>query len=345
MLDILRPDDLRWRQAIQKTGTSDVYFTPGYSTPFDLVSQGESEALVYEDSGEVFLFPYRRRAIPVRGFEALYDMTSDYGYGGPVSSTKDPEFLRLAYAAMDEDARERRIVTEFCRYHSLLGNQEIGQIGRDPIFVGETVCVDTAIPFDEILANTAKTARRDYRRGLRMGVSVRAGSSDEDIGEFFRLYTKSMTHAQASAFYFFPEEFFRRTFRAMPSGSILLMAELEGRLLSAAIFLFDEKALHYHFSGSNRDDPAAGKACAALVVLVEALRFAHENGIPCAHLGGGVGSQADALFRFKARLSPLRREFYVSKHVFQPELYGEICATAGIDPAIDHFPAYRALRS
>ena len=345
MLAILQRDDPRWREALRKIGTSDVYFTPEYSVPFDLVTEGESEAVVYENGGEVFFCPYRRRSIPVRGFEALSDTTSEYGYGGPVSSTNDPEFLRLAYAGMDEAARERRIVAEFCRYHSLLGNHTIGQIGRQPIYVGETVCADTAVSFDEILANASKNARRDYRRGVRMGVSVRLGSSDEDIEKFSDVYITSMTHAQASSFYFFPKEFFLRTFQALPSGSILLMAELEGRLLSAAMFLYDRNALHYHFSGTDRADPASSKTCAALVVLFEALRFAQENGIPRVHLGGGVGSEAAALFRFKARFSSLRRQFYVSKHVFQPGLYGEICAAAGVDPAMDYFPAYRAPRS
>jgi serine/alanine adding enzyme len=342
MLDILRSNDPRWYETLQRTGMPDVYLTPEYAAPFDFVSEGQSEAFVYEDSGEVFLFPYRRRAIPVPGFEGLSDMTSEYGYGGPASSTNDPEFLRLAYAGMDEVARERRIVTEFCRYHSLLGNHAIGQIGRNPIYVGETVCVNTAVPFDEILADASKNARRDYRRGLRMGVSVRVGSSDRDIEQFVDVYTKSMKRAQASAFYYFPGEFFQRAFQALPSRSILLMAEFEGRVLSAAMFLYDCAALHYHFSGTDREDPASGKTCAAVVVLFEALRFAQENGIGRVHLGGGVGSQADALFRFKARFSSLRRQFHVSKHVFDPGVYAEICTAARVDPDTDYFPAYRA---
>jgi len=342
MIDILRADDPRWHETLRKARTSDVYLTPEYSAPFDLVTEGESEAIVYEDNGEVFLLPYRRRTIPVPGFEELSDTTSEYGYGGPVSSTDDIEFLRHAYSGVDTVAREQKIVTEFCRYHSLLGNHRIGQIGRDPVYVGETVCVDTSIPFDDILANASKNARRDYRRGLRMGVSVRVGSSDRDVEQFVEVYTRSMRHAQASAFYFLPKGFFCRTFQKLPSQSILLMAEFEGRVLSAAMFLYDRAALHYHFSGTDREDPASSKTCAAVVVLFEALRFAQEHGIGCVHLGGGVGSQADALFRFKARFSDLRRQFYVSKHVFQPKLYAEICEAAGVDPAMDYFPAYRS---
>jgi hypothetical protein len=75
-----------------------------------------------------------------------------------------------------------------------------------------------------------------------------------------------------------------------------------------------------------------------------AIDWAKAAGNRVLHLGGGVGSRYDSLFRFKTGFSNLRSGFDTWRIICNHKRYDELTEAAGLSHApIDGlFPAYRA---
>lgn len=320
---------------------SDVYFFSKYVQSFDSYSKGLGFAVLIESDKARYFEPFRVRKIDLEGFESYCDVSSEYGYAGPIC-TGDKAFANSALSALKAFFRKYNVVCAFVRYHPLLKNQEIVEGMRNTIPCNTTIYMDTSLPFEGILAGLNLKKRSNYRRALKKGTSVRCGT-ESDIAKFYDLYVQTMQHAHASDFYFLSEDFFRNTLQTLKDNSFMLVAEFEGDIVGASLFLFSEEMLHYHFSGKNLKNPNSAKANGTTVILCEAAKIASEKGIKKFHLGGGVGGASDdSLFNFKRDFSNLTATFYISKDVEIPSVYSDICAKLGIDTDKESFfPAYR----
>lgn len=331
-------DGREWTRVQAVFQSLDVYFSAAYAQCFSEVSDGSVEAYLYRAQGETFFFPYRLR--PIAGAKELYDIVSEYGYGGPLSTTDDECFLREAYDGLSEMAADRRIVSEFCRYHPVLGNVQLAQKFRHVELCGPTVIYRCDLDDDDGLSRVKPNVRRDYRRGIREGLTVRRSRDIADVDAFYDMYVQSMVDVGASNFYLFSESFFRRTLALVDA--FLLLGELRGSLVAGALFLRSAGTMHYHFGGAVRD-PSLRHVNGTTVILCEALRIAKELSLQRVHLGGGVGGREDGLFKFKSRFSPDRVEYYISKHVFLEREYEDLCARHGVSPETKGmFPPYRS---
>ncbi len=322
---------------------TDVYFYSKYMLSFDSYSEGLGFAVyVKSPSGASYFEPFRVRKINIEGFQNYCDVSSEYGYAGPVC-TGDGVFADSVLAALKSFFQRHSVVSVFVRYHPILKNEQIVSKYRNIINCNPTVSIDTSVPFDDILANLDLKKRSNYKRAIKKGTSVRYGS-DADIPTFYDLYIQSMDHAHASEFYLLSEDFFRNTLKNLPGNSFMLIAEFGGIAVGASLFLFSKDMMHYHFSGKNCKDPSASKANGTTVIICEAARIASEKGIKEFHLGGGVGGASnDSLFNFKKDFSNQTRTFYISKDVENLQVYSDICKKEGIDAKQEtFFPAYRA---
>ena len=101
----------------------------------------------------------------------------------------------------------------------------------------------------------------------------------------------------------------------------LFVAESEGVVCSAAIFVHTGDIIQYHLSGS---DPQYGRLAPSKLVLDQARLWGNTTGAEFLHLGGGVGSRADGLLLFKAGFSPLRHQFSTWKWIVQHGVYARL---------------------
>ena len=76
--------------------------------------------LSFEAQGECWMHSLHLTEIPDTD---LKDASSPYGYGGPVTSCDDAEFLATAWAAYGEWMARQRVVVEYVRFHPVLGNE------------------------------------------------------------------------------------------------------------------------------------------------------------------------------------------------------------------------------
>jgi serine/alanine adding enzyme len=248
------------------------------------------------------------------------DLTTPYGYGGPQGSGSAwREAFRAACA-------ERRVVSEFVRFHPLRANHEgAGDIAVR--HVQDTVTVDVAQDDDGLMAQMASAGRTAVRKAAKAGVEPRPA---RDLERFRVMYVETMRRVGAAERYLFSPEFFDRLER-MGDGVVMLDAGC-----AAGLFLAGGGAMHYFLSASTDE----GRALSATnAILFAAMRHAREAGLTTLHLGGGL-VDGDSLQRFKQSMGAGRAAFFVGSAIHDAGAYAELCAAAGGADG-ERFPAYR----
>jgi lipid II:glycine glycyltransferase (peptidoglycan interpeptide bridge formation enzyme) len=156
-----------------------------------------------------------------------------------------------------------------------------------------------------------------------------------------------MERVGADEYYLLDKSYFLRLREALGERLHLFVAEQDGVICSAALFVHTGDIIQYHLSGS---DPAYAHFAPSKLVLDEARLWGNAVGARLLHLGGGVGSRRDNLFMFKAGFSLQRHRFYVWKWVVFPKVYSRLVNAwraslieGGQEQiATDFFPLYRA---
>ena len=117
-------------------------------------------------------------------------------------------------------------------------------------------------------------------------------------------------------------------------------AVLEGKVIAASIMLTANGWMNYHLSGSLRE---YANLAPSNLLLYEAALWGSANGCRTLHMGGGVGSREDSLFKFKKsfyRLDELP-QFAIGKKILDQNAYDELVALRGGCEGISFFPQYR----
>lgn len=115
--------------------------------------------------------------------------------------------------------------------------------------------------------------------------------------------------------------------------------------MSMNIMLFANDQIHYHLSGSLVE--YCNQAPSNLLLYKAAL-WGSEHGYKTFHLGGGIGSGEDNLYKFKAAFNRNSDyQFSIGKEIFDQEKYEELVALrVSNDPTFDKtskfFPLYRS---
>jgi hypothetical protein len=117
-----------------------------------------------------------------------------------------------------------------------------------------------------------------------------------------------------------------------------------GQVAAAALFTECGGIVQYSLSAS---DESMRKKSPTKLLVAAARGWAKSRGNQWLHLGGGLGSQRDKLFQFKAGFSETETPFAISKLVFNQHEYDVLCRRATElahrDTDANRFPAYRAL--
>ena len=109
--------------------------------------------------------------------------------------------------------------------------------------------------------------------------------------------------------------------------------------------LYGNKQMHYHLSGSMIE---YRNLAPSNLLLYQAALWGCEHGFKTFHLGGGVGSGEDNLYKFKAAFNKMSDyQFSIGKQIFDQDRYDELVKIrrendANFDESSHYFPLYRA---
>lgn len=337
-------ESVEWDNIVRTFKDYDVYYLSGYVKAFYLHGDGEPLLFYYNDAKTRGINVVMKRKISedprFRGLlqdKEYYDFATPYGYGGWLTEGEDREQLFTDY---ERWCRKNNIISEFVRFHPVTDNGlGLGQY-YDVIPLGETVALDLTSP-ETIWENISSKNRNVIRKALKNDVRVYNGRFPEIFSQFIEIYNATMAKDDAEEYYYFGKEFYDSVMEDLPEQAQVFYAVIpDGTVIAASIMLDCNGRLNYHLSGSRRE---YSSLAATNLILYKAALWGSAHGLKTFHLGGGVGSGEDTLFKFKRSFykGDLRR-FRIGRKIYLPEIYQELTELRGDSiENRNYFPIYR----
>lgn len=333
----------QWDSTVRSFRKYDVYWLSGYVKAFKLHGDGEPLLFFYEDANVRGINVVMKRDIALDPHFAgklesgtRFDLATPYGYGGWILEGEGTEALFRAYQSW---CVKNSIVCEFVRFHPMLENFSAVSDAYTVIPLGKTVAMDLTSP-EVIWANIISKNRNMIRKAQKNGIKIYSGRYPEIFEVFRQIYNSTMDKDNATDYYYFSPEFYESICDDLAANAQVFYAVLEGKVIAASIMLTANGWMNYHLSGSLRE---YANLAPSNLLLYEAALWGSANGCRTLHMGGGVGSREDSLFKFKKsfyRLDELP-QFAIGKKILDQNAYDELVALRGGCEGISFFPQYR----
>lgn len=332
-----------WDDIVSTFPNYDVYYLSGYVKAFHIHGDGEPFLLYYEGQGLRAIYVYMKRPTAIEG---EYDSVTPYGYGGVLfeGDTSEANLKAFWKAYLDEMAKEH-IVDNFVRYHPVLQNAVPMKPISNVIDLGKTIAMDLASP-ELIWENIHSKNRNMIRKAEKNGIVIEHGKGMDLFDKFIEIYNATMDKDHAEEYYYFKRPFYESIHNDLRNNYELFYAKLEDKIIAMSIMIFANGRLNYHLSGS---DIEYRNLAPSNLLLYKAALWGCEMGMKTFHLGGGVGSGEDNLYKFKAAFNKVSDyQFSIGKQVFNEDIYNQLVEIRrNSDPSFNdqssYFPLYRAM--
>ena len=335
----------QWDSIVHSFPDHDVYYLSGYVNGFKTHGDGEPLLFYYERDGlrginvvmkrDIAKSPIFENRLPENTY---FDFSTPYGYGGwifegSIEKTSD------AFSEYKRWCRNNSIISEFVRFHPVLNNDTFAKNFYDVVTLGNTVCLDISDP-KIIWSNITSKNRNIIRKAEKSGVEIFQSKDWEIYRNFIDIYNQTMDRDNADSYYYFSENFYKSIFTDMPDNSRIFYAVKDNKIIAASIILSQNLKLSYHLSGSLFEYRTFAPTN---LLLYKAALWGCETGCKTFHLGGGVGSGEDSLFKFKK--SFYRNDdlpfFSIGKKIFDKQKY-DLLVDMREETNSNYFPKYRA---
>jgi len=303
-----------------------------------LEHSGQAMLLYYSSKKTSMALPVILRPINETEYN---DITSVYGYAGPLSDCVNPDeqevknFQKELLHFFDT----HRIISVFARLHPLFDNQRLllSGLGKT-VDTNQTVGIDLSVPPQEQKRQYAGSLKNQINRLKRKDVLVKKEQTREAIDLFVEIYRENMKRVHASEMYFFPNDYFYRFIKGLPSS--LFLAYYENKAICGSLFTTCNGIVQPHLSATLNDY----LRWSPLKLVWDCIRIdAIENKENWMHLGGGVSGADDSLFQFKTQFSDLRFIFKTWRYIHNESVYTQLVFKKFHEhiPSSTFFPLYR----
>lgn len=351
MLSIITLDESdKWDSIVKSFRNYDVYYLSGYTKAFKLHGDGEPTLIYYhnEEIRAINVVMIRDIAMDKKFNDkletrSLFDITTPYGYGGFImEGTPNENNIKKLNEEYSDYCRSMNIITEFVRFHPALENSKMNDEIYEVIDLGKTITMDL-ISKEQIWNDLSSKNRNVIRKAIKLGVEIYWGRSPELIDEFIPLYNATMNKDDATDYYYFNKEFYKSVLEDLRYNSLIFYALYDQKIISMSMILFGNDNMHYHLSASDREYQSLA---ATNLLLYEAACWGSENGYKTFHLGGGLGSKEDSLFKFKKAFNKKSETYFsIGRKIFDQEKYDKLIEIRLQEDELDtdttFFPKYR----
>lgn len=318
----------------------DIYFDKNYGKLYEEIEGGVQQVWQLQCKYGTVCHQFIKR--PLEG--GWCDLITPYGYGGPVitqlyAGAKKEQLIEEFKTGFAAYCKDNRVVSEFVRFHPLLGN------GVDfcDIYHSEkvrhTVGTNLKEYIDPVKEEFSKGCQKRIRQALNKGVSYTITENPSSLDRFMDIYYATMDRNAAGEFYYFDKTYFDRMLRYFGENLLLIEAGYEGEVIAAGIFFLYADMVHVHLTGTRTEYLHLSPA---YILRFAATRWAKEHGYCWIHHGGGrSNSEEDSLYQFKKQFgNNTTFDFYIGKKIWNEDAYWELCSKNGVTDT-EFFPAYR----
>jgi hypothetical protein len=342
----------RWNKIVKSFNSFDVYYLSNYVTAFNTIGDGEPLLLYYEDEGirginvvmkrDISLYVPFKEIIPA---QTHYDIVTPYGYGGFIFEGEKTDSVMFSFKTRyDALLNNNQIISEFVRYHPLINNANSMRTVSNVIDLGKTISMNLESE-DVIWSNIISKNRNMIRKAQKNGVEIRHGKSLELFNEFRSIYNAAMDRDNATPYYYFEKKFYESIHSDLFENYEMFYAVLDEKIIAMSIILFANSQMHYHLSGTWFEYRSFAPTN---ILLYEAARWGCKNGFKTLHLGGGLGSGEDNLFKFKQAFNVNSdNRFSIGKKVCNQIVYDQLVEIrkekdSAFNTESAFFPLYRS---
>ncbi|WP_316748988.1 GNAT family N-acetyltransferase [Pedobacter gandavensis] len=325
-----------WDACIQEAVNYDFYHTWHYHA---LEKNGEPLLFVYTE-GEVFIaLPLLKREINNSG---LFDLTSVYGYSGPVSNRKfidiNDQLLENFKQSFLSFMKTSRFISLFSRLNPFIDQkvliEKIGGLSGN----GKTVYMDLSIPIEEQRAGYEKRLGRQIRQLRKMPYQIKEASSATEISLFTAMYNENMLRLGASQRYFFDETYFTNLLNSKAKECRLIVIYDGTEMICGAVIMCAGNVIRNHLSATANSHIQHSPS---KLLTDEISVIGRQLGKRYFHLGGGLEGKEDSLFKFKFSFSTLLLEDSTWRFVSDPLVYNDLVKERNDQSNLNYFPLYR----
>ncbi len=367
---VISPADPDWQECLNAI-PHDFYHLPGYLELEANRINGVAEAIIIKNGADIFFLPYIIRNCDafignsqIFSGDRIYDVVSPYGYPGMLVSRvgQNTQFIETALNTIYENWRQRNICSAFLRLHPLL-NSDIDPAISDRYDSvdsnspservnprGEVVICDLSENLEDIWRQIRSNHRTKINKAKRAGVTVRMVPIDEYLDVFIDIYTETMHRVNATGTYFFTKDYFYKLIEALGAGISLCIVEADGEVMAASLITEFSGIVQYHLGGTRTQFLPQSPTTIAFDYVI---RWAKERHNRYLNFGGGLGSDRDSLYHFKAGFSKHMKWFKTMETIIDRDLYDRLtqlrAESAGMTASAlndaSFFPLYRLPRA
>ncbi|MBC8986490.1 GNAT family N-acetyltransferase [Pedobacter sp. N36a] len=326
----------QWIACVQAAVNYDFYHTWHYHA---LEKNGEPLLFVYEEADIFIALPLLKREINNSG---LFDLTSVYGYSGPISNLKfkdiNDQFLENFKQSFLNFMKTERYICLFSRLNPFIDQkvliEKIGGLSDN----GKTVYMDLSIPIEEQRANYEKRLGRQIRQLRKMPYHIKEASTDEEIRLFTAMYTENMLRLGAGKRYFYGETYFKELLSGNKEECKLIVVYHAEEMICGAVIMCAGNVIRNHLSATANDYVHYSPS---KLLTDEISVIGRQLGKQYFHLGGGLEGKEDSLFKFKYSFSRLLLEDNTWRFVSDHLVYNDLVKERNDSRNINYFPLYR----
>jgi hypothetical protein len=322
----------------------DICFHNLYAKLYEEKEDGKAQTFLFKNQYGSVEHTFIKRKIPdlINGVQ-YYDITTAYGYGGPLArEVKDlSQLLKSYYIAFQDYCRKNRIVSEFIRFH-LFENIEVrDKYYGDVSLIGPHIARDLRKP---LTSDIHKSIRNSLRKADRMGITFEADTTKAGFEDFLTVYNSTMNRHDANSFYYFNESFFHQLHKCFDGQYVYTKATKNNKVISASIVLYG-KTYAFGFLGGTLEEYFEYQPSTYLEY--HTMEWLKKEGLSYYTLGGGIKGE-DGLYNYKKKFDKKGSyPFYVGKKIHDERIYSELVkkrlGEEKFDADSDFFPLYRQL--
>ncbi|EIZ00434.1 hypothetical protein HMPREF1080_01482 [Bacteroides fragilis CL05T12C13] len=342
-----------WKDIVEKFRFCDVYYLPEYVKAFEIHGDGCPLLIYYKSDTLCGINVVVRRDIADIPFfsqfiqhNKYFDYITPYGYGGWLFSggiTEDN--ISVFYIEYKKFCELNNIICEFIRFHPLVHNVNYLRNYIEIVDLGDTISLN--LDSQELIWNNMTSKNRNViKKAQKNGVKIYSSKDVSLIDDFMKIYNATMIRDSANKYYYFSRDFYESIFRDLKNNFDLFYAKYEDKIIAVSIIIYYGEYVHYHLSGSLFEYRYL--APTNLLLYEVACRFC-DLGYKKFHLGGGVGSGNDNLYRFKKSFNRnFTNQYSIGKIIYDMAFYNQLVTfckdyDSNFNMESSFFPLYRNL--
>lgn len=341
-----------WEQAVADHSWNEPMMLPSYLRLF-VDSDSDSIYCVWYQSIEGgILFPFILRRIGnlewcPHEYSEYYDLTTTYGYGGPLSYGKiSKEDINNFWQLLDNWLKKKNVVSEFIRFWLDKTYSPLLYPG-ERIFKSKNIVRNLDFNIEAIWKDFEHKVRKNVKRALNNRLTIELDSSGKRIEDFLHIYYSTMKRRNADDYYFFSREFFQKIHSYLRGHFMYFHAIYKDQVISTELVFFSKKCIYSYLGGT---DGSAFILRPNDLIKYEIIKWGINLGIRWFVLGGGYHNE-DGIYRYKKSFAPSGVvDFYVGNRILNYEVFNillkarsEYEKTKGQQwkPKTGFFPPYR----